>query len=87
VSCLGDLVGDLAELKEVLAELFMADGHRERALGIYTELQHPGLFDFIHLHKLYAAAHDKVGMYSTVVYCTHTRTTTGGTPGDAGLRP
>jgi len=53
---------DLHELKEVLAELYMADGQRERALSIYLQLQRPGLFDFIHLHKLYAAAHDKVAL-------------------------
>ena len=40
---------DLHELKEVLAELYMADGQRERALSIYLQLQRPGLFDFIHL--------------------------------------
>ena len=42
-------------------ELYMADGQRERALAIYLQLQRPGLFDFIHQHKLYGAVHDKVG--------------------------
>jgi len=37
-----------APLQEVLGELYMADGQRERAVAIYLQLQRPGLFDFIH---------------------------------------
>eukprot|EP00854_Cymbomonas_tetramitiformis_P000567 gene567-967_t len=50
---------DTVVLKEVLAELYMADGQRERALGIYLQLQRPGLFDFIEQHKLHGAVSDK----------------------------
>lgn len=41
------MVGDVALARQVLAELYMADGQRERALGIYLQLQRPGLFTFI----------------------------------------
>mmetsp|Transcript_19730 Transcript_19730/g.37590 ORF Transcript_19730/g.37590 Transcript_19730/m.37590 type:complete len:920 (-) Transcript_19730:193-2952(-) len=57
---------DTDALQEVLAELYMADGQRERALGIYLQLQRPGLFTFIEQHGLHAAVRDKVLLLTTL---------------------
>ena len=52
--------GDSALLREALAELYMMEGRRDLALGIFLQLQRPGLFGFIETHNLVPAVSDKV---------------------------
>ena len=47
-------------LREALAELYIAQGHPERTLDIYTELGRPRVFDFIRKHRLFWALREKV---------------------------
>mmetsp|Transcript_11548 Transcript_11548/g.42238 ORF Transcript_11548/g.42238 Transcript_11548/m.42238 type:complete len:1091 (-) Transcript_11548:113-3385(-) len=47
-------------LREALAELYVAQGHPERTLDIYTELRRPRVFDFIRSHKLFWAIREKI---------------------------
>ena len=42
--------GDSPVLKEALAELYLADGQRERALALHLELGRPAVLDFIARH-------------------------------------
>ena len=55
-----DASSSAAVLKEALAELYLADGQRERALALHLELGRPGVLDFIARHGLLAAAKDRI---------------------------
>ena len=55
-----DSSSSAAVLKEALAELYLADGQRERALALHLELGRPGVLDFIARHGLLAAAKDRI---------------------------
>ena len=39
-------------LKEALAELYLRDGSRERALNLYLDIGRPSVLGFIHRHEL-----------------------------------
>ena len=47
--------GESPILKEALAELYLADGQRERALALHLELGRPAVLDFIARHGLFPA--------------------------------
>ena len=47
-------------LREALAELYVLQGRRDHALGIYLQLQRPGVFDFISKNNLFTSIEDKV---------------------------
>lgn len=44
--------GDSPTLREALAELYLADGQRERALRLHLELGRPSVLDFVQRHGL-----------------------------------
>ncbi|XP_019199476.1 PREDICTED: vacuolar protein sorting-associated protein 41 homolog isoform X2 [Ipomoea nil] len=47
-------------LKEALAELYVIDGHHDKAFSLYADLMKPDLFDFIEKHNLHDAVSEKV---------------------------
>lgn len=53
-------------LKEALAELYLADGQRERALALHLELGRPAVLDFIARHGLFMAVLDKIPMLTAL---------------------
>ena len=44
--------GDSPTLREALAELYLADGQRDRALRLHLELGRPSVLDFVNRHGL-----------------------------------
>jgi len=49
-------------LLETLAELYVLQGRRDLALGIFLELQRPGTLEYLETHRLYFAVADKVAL-------------------------
>ena len=47
-----EVVGDTPTLREALAELYLADGQRDRALRLHLELGRPSVLDFVQRHGL-----------------------------------
>lgn len=57
---------DSPVLKEALAELYLADGQRERALALHLELGRPAVLDFIARHGLFPAVLDKIPLLTAL---------------------
>ena len=54
-------------LKEALAELYLRDGSRERALALYLDIGRPSVLEFIHRHELLPfVATDKLSLLATL---------------------
>ena len=51
--------GGSPTLKEALAELYLADGQRERALSMHLELGRPSVLDFVQRHDLLSLCVEK----------------------------
>ena len=60
ISSISSISSSAAVLKEALAELYLADGQRERALALHLELGRPNVLDFIARHGLLASAKDRI---------------------------
>ena len=48
------------KLQEALAELYVLQGRRDLALGIFLELRRPGTLEYLETHRLFFAVADKV---------------------------
>ncbi|CAH9072753.1 unnamed protein product [Cuscuta europaea] len=53
-------------LKEALAELYVSEGHHDKAFSLYADLMKPDLFDFIEKHNLHDAVSEKVAQLMMV---------------------